>query len=531
MRSDKQILQAAIGDDQLNRFERLQAREVGRFRVYRIHLPQPRYRGLPPVWHFAVASRPEQRIELRKVEEEARELIDKNLDGRTPLVLVCEDPAVRLSDRFLLDGESVFFIDEPMLPKGRELPRHPRSAAFVRAVRNRLDAQDLATMLFEPYQTDRPVTGWRFFGRRRELERLLYSEENVFVAGARKIGKTSLLNETKERLIERGEAVYAPVVQHLNSAERVVEAILQSLSARDASAAVRRSRALNEELLSTVLRRLSSQHGRVTLILDELGNVIFNTRKMDWRVFGILREFSQSGRLRVIMSGFQEFFIKQADDFSGPFVNFAGVMRLGGFDDPEIEELLIDPLKLWGRVDDGAALLRLVTSEVGRHPYILGYLGQAVFRRMFENPDQEAQSIVRSLLRGSGLEVFFPPVEVLFLDIESAAARYVFLRRCHEAARARTSLHQAELTDEWVEDALSSIGCPSTQSGRRLLLDEFQMRGLTSPVNITGSRQRIAVPIIYSVMTASEDVDRYLASLAKDISYEKGRLLRGAASD
>ena len=525
MRTDLQILRAAIGDNSLA-LPDPQETGVGRFRLYQVPLPLPRYRGLPPIWNFAVTNRSEQPLSAQQrdaIVADARELIRKNLHPTIPLVLVSEDPAVRLSDlRF--DHKNVFFVDESMLPSAKDFPKHARSAAFIAAVKSKLDARDLATLLFDPYQPEKPASGWRFFGRRRELERLVHSDENLFLVGSRKIGKTSLLNETRERLRERGEAVYVPNIQFLNSAEKVIEAIILALSARETAAAIRRAKALNDDLLANVLRKLSARSGRVTLILDELGNIIFNNRKQDWRLFGILREFSHSGKLRVIMSGFQEFFVKQADDFSSPFVNFAGVLRLGGFQDSEIEELLVEPLKIWGRVEDGDALLHLVSAEVGRHPYLLQYLGQAVFLAMFEKHKYEAQSIVKDLLRGP-LDVFQPPIEALFLKIRSAAVRYLFLKRCHDASAAGLPVHQAELTDEWVEKELTAIGFSSTVYGRSLLLDDLQLRGLTVPANATGSRQRIAVPVIYSFMKRSEDIDRYLAALVRDVGYEKKRLL------
>jgi hypothetical protein len=528
MRTDLQILRAAIGDASLSLPEQSEEWE-GRFHLYQVRLPLPRYRGLPPVWNFAVASGPDRPLPIEEREAflgEARELIRKFVHPFTHLVLVCEDPAVRLNDRLRFEGKNVFFVDEHTLPGGRDLPQHPRSAPFISAVRSKLDAQDLGTVLFDPYQPDKPASGWRFFGRRRELDRLLNSDESFFVVGSRKIGKTSLLNAVKEQLQERGEAVYTPKLQYLSNAHQVVEAILLELSARDMATAQRRKRVLNEDMLASVLKTISARRGRVTLILDEVGNVVFNNRQEDWRVFGMLREFSHSGKVRVIMSGFQEFFIKQADEFAGPFVNFAGVMRLGGFQDSEIEELLVEPLKLWGRVDDSSALLRMVTAKVGHHPYFLQYLGQEVFRTMFERRHSEAQNIVEDLLRDS-LEIFQPPIDALFLKSRSAAMRYLFLKRCHEAASERSPVDQAELTDEWMERTLSKLGYASTVSGRSWILDEFQMRGLTVRANASGSRQRVAMPIIYSFMNESEDIERYLAALARDIVHERRQLLHG----
>jgi hypothetical protein len=533
MRTDLQILRAAIGDASLTDVEHDERCEIGAMRFYRVKLPLPRYRGLPPVWHFAIAARGSgSPMSVDELLQEARELIRKNVTDATPLVLVCEYENVRLADHLRYDGKNVFFVDAHALPGAKHLPTEPRSAPFVQAVRRKLDAKDLATICFNPYQPDGPVTGWKFFGRKRELERLVDSEENVFVIGARKIGKTSLLNEAKTRLIARGETVYMPNIQFMETPEQVVTAIIHALSARDLEAAKRRSKALSEELLATVLRQASGLHRRVTLILDEFGNVVFNSRKQDWRAFGILRAFSHAGTLRVIMSGFQEFSIKQSEDFSGPLVNLAGEMKLGGFGDGEIEELLIEPLKIWGQVRDGKALLRMITAQIGRHPCLLQYLGQSVFKTMFEMGNKDAETIVSSLLRGAGLSDLAAPIDMLFLKIRSAASRYLFLKCCQDAECENLPLHQAELSSESIERHLRALGYASTVSGRGLLLDDLQLRGLTVPANASGSRQRIAAPIVYVFLKASEpDFEYLLKSLAGEIIYERARLMHGVPEE
>jgi hypothetical protein len=189
VRTDVQILRAAIGDASLDLPERLEDKESGRFRFYCVQLPLPRYRGLPPVWHFAVASSLDRPLNPREAEtllDEARHLIRKNVHAATgnsatkPLVLVCDDPGVRLNDKLRFDDKNVFFIDEPMLPSSKNYPRHPRTAPFISAVLNKLDARDLGTLLFEPYQPEKPAQGWRFFGRRRELESVSKSRARQF---------------------------------------------------------------------------------------------------------------------------------------------------------------------------------------------------------------------------------------------------------------------------------------------------------------------------------------------------------------
>ena len=62
-------------------------------------------------------------------------------------------------------------------------------------------SQQMALSLLTPYETSKPVSGSRFFGRDLELRRILQgSTSNFAIMGIRRIGKTSLLREIERRL-------------------------------------------------------------------------------------------------------------------------------------------------------------------------------------------------------------------------------------------------------------------------------------------------------------------------------------------
>ena len=65
---------------------------------------------------------------------------------------------------------------------------------------NQLTRQSFSALMFSPYSRNRPAFGWRFFGRKKELDLLLESEESFFVVGGRRMGKTSLLRELERRM-------------------------------------------------------------------------------------------------------------------------------------------------------------------------------------------------------------------------------------------------------------------------------------------------------------------------------------------
>ncbi|MEZ4613924.1 MAG: hypothetical protein R2867_00215 [Caldilineaceae bacterium] len=63
---------------------------------------------------------------------------------------------------------------------------------------NRL-SQQVSLSVLSPYETSKPVTGSRFFGREAEVRRIISSDANFAIMGIRRIGKTSLLKEIGER--------------------------------------------------------------------------------------------------------------------------------------------------------------------------------------------------------------------------------------------------------------------------------------------------------------------------------------------
>ena len=92
-----------------------------------------------------------------------------------------------------------------------------------------------------------------------------------------------------------------------------------------------------------------------------MGNVLSEMKRGDeWKILGVLRSFAQAGRIRVIGSGFQEFFLKQQEDYTGPWVNFASTLPLTGLSRNELDEFVVMPLTLWADVKQQKELRELI---------------------------------------------------------------------------------------------------------------------------------------------------------------------------
>lgn len=528
MLSEIELIRKALSDPAFEDVSPLRLGEIEHFSVFEVRLRGSRYRGIPRTWTFAVLSGLPPDGDSGSIPQEVLSsagllLMRARARYQDPLVFVSPHPQIVLRD-LLRFSHGVFIIDARDLLAAPVLGPLHRSP-FILSLRMGISLGESSPLPYAPYRPNQPAVGWRFFGRKRELERLTDSPESFFVVGPRRSGKTSLLHEAGRILKERGEDVYDVPCQHLRSAGELVSELARAVSPRDMSSALRRSKAVDEGLLHTVLKTISRKHGRVTIILDELGNLMNSRLNMeeDWHFIGVFRAFAHSGGIRLLMSGWQEILLRQTE-FEGPFVNFATTLSIRGLSDAEISEFL-EPLSAWTSIQDRSGLLRLVTSRVGRHPFLLQYFGQAMFESVSRQPgsvDDMAQEILSSPL----VPVFEAAVdEMLYRSASSMVHRYLFLRVCREAEVAGVSLEQAEISEPWIDAALREIGYPSTLAARVSILSTLELQGYTEPVTFSRMRHRVAAPILYYCFKEMEktDLDGIIELFADEVRREVGQ--------
>jgi len=534
MRTASQLIQAALADPDFSDIRERPEHDSGPFKVFKVSLTTPRYRGLQPNWHFAVLRETEPHGSYENVRSSAQALIRKASGGPSPLcpLVFLSDTSTAVAQMCKVDPRNVYGIDQQDLPSARAA-NSPLRAPFIMAVRAKYSSTQLSTLLFQPYAPKFPVDGWRFFGRKTEIDELVNGSGNYFVVGARMTGKTSLLKEAARLLQRDGFQVHFVPLQFVRGGQHeVVREILRTVAERESVTAVRRSKMLDEPLLESVLKRMSRSGTRTVLILDELGNVLQgHQRTSDWAMIGMLREYSHSGSVRVLMSGFQEFFIKQTD-YEGPFVNFAKIVRLSGFSNSEIDDFLVQPLQFWGDIAP-SPLLTLVTTRVGRHPLLLQYFGKALFEKVARRATaSDVNAAARHLLDSDGIKIFEEAVDELFMRTGSATERFLFLKRCREAELHGESLVDVEINDQWTKEVLNSIGYSSTYDRRRLILESLELKSLTTSIGSNRSRQRIAAPIIYSYLRYTEsEIDTLIDTLGEDAAGECQEAVVGTLDD
>ncbi len=508
MRNHLQVIRSLLGDADFLNVQHLQTKDKGPFQYFRLHLDTPRYRGFLPVWDVAVVldtPQPRSRSSLDAVYEAANRLIDEDRRNeqpsstQIPLLILSDDPRVKLLDTLPNHTKRVFLVDHSSLPAIRPGEVNPTTSPLVKVVRNQLTRPNFSALMFSPYLRNRPASGWRFFGRKRELEVLEESDESFFVVGGRRMGKTSLLKELERRISANGMHVVFVDVEACQDEDEVVRKILQNISEKDAASAMRRQLALSEPFISSVLRKVTSRGGRVVLILDELGNVIARQPKDQWKLLGTLREYSHGGKLRVVVSCFQELFQKQAIDRSGPLVNFGSVLRLHALSPGEVDEMVVAPLLHWARINNTKALLQLVLASIGRHPYVLQTFCQELFQRLMKQPDRDVLAIAKAFLDSDAeyTSCFREAVEEIFSRALTPLLRYLYLLRCREGDLGGAPLSDTVIDDDWLDLALEKMGYLSSLDDRSDLLQELEMRGMIDQKDDRRSAFIVVSPMVY----------------------------------
>jgi serine/threonine-protein kinase len=251
------------------------------------------------------------------------------------------------------------------------------------------------------YDQREPVTGERFFGRAdllRDLDRkLAQGSGHVGLFGLRRIGKTSLLLELKERLRKRSDVV--PIFLDLERslavghvAFRLGDELAQVLEARSELSARGARRALHlpedwrevptETLLSNIGDSLKSlleagalSASRLVLILDEAEIILPSVDEPRENAVDLLRVLrgvaQETGQLTIVLAGVNaspsESPLLGVED--NPLFGLLSVEYLGPLTERECAEMVrLVGRKMQVRWDE--APLTSLTREVGAHPLL-----------------------------------------------------------------------------------------------------------------------------------------------------------------
>ncbi|MCK6562656.1 serine/threonine protein kinase [candidate division KSB1 bacterium] len=288
-----------------------------------------------------------------------------------------------------------------------------------------------------PFVIGQWVRGEKFFGRAALIDELLHGPRAaVWIAGLRRMGKTSLLRELERRVLRAADPVYLPLYWDLEGAvddDTLRESLLAGLDeARDRFDCDRQW-----EKLSTpeILRRLQSttrSHNKRLLLLCDEGEALLALAQNDAPLLARLRRVLQgSEAVRCLLTATRR--LARLETFeaaeTSPFLHgFTPPLYLSPFSEEEAR-------RLTAQADFDVAVQAQLFACTGGHPFLL----QVLAKRTLELGEFDAA--LASMQHDETLRNFFQVDYQSLQPVEQA-----LLQRC-----ARQSLPAEALATTAVE--------------------------------------------------------------------------------
>ena len=327
--------------------------------------------------------------------ESAKQLTGRDLDGRLrelvklrgwaryECIIVLEGDgrelraqiAQRYSDRFII-------VDTDDQRKILDASAFESEKAFLHLVCKQVPLSNLA-----PYEMSAPVEGSRFFGREREISRVLGKLETTFaITGIRRIGKTSLLKEIKRRMIDQGEDPQRIVwmdCSNISSLRSFAQEIVMQLHFRELDLLKGRRQQLFT--LSDFLKRMSKMYGgQITIFLDEVDKLLSGPREVR-DILSTLRASVHTGDCRCIAAGFQTL-MNALSDSKSPFYRGFEPLPLGTFSERETENLVLGPMKSLGvQFENEQSIVTRIQDDTRGHPHLVQYYCSELINQLERN--------------------------------------------------------------------------------------------------------------------------------------------------
>jgi AAA domain len=296
----------------------------------------------------------------------------RSLADRSPIVLV-QGAGPDLRSQLRAHGLSLLVLDQAAQQAVRN-SRRPSGELL-----DRLSIQ-LDLSLLTPYETSKPVTGSRFFGREFEIRRILQgSDSNFAIMGIRRIGKTSLMREVerqlKEQAIESGDEEAGQRItfmdcSSLSSPASFVQEVVRKLRPQELARLASKQFPI---FFPDFLERMSQRYGGpLVFFLDEFDQVLAWHYNGD-NLLNALRASSNVGHSRYIVGGFREV-MRAFSDLESPLYNFARPVRLKEFSREQTAAMVLSPLENLGvHFDRRNDVVNRIFDETAGQPNLIQF--------------------------------------------------------------------------------------------------------------------------------------------------------------
>lgn len=238
----------------------------------------------------------------------------------------------------------------------------------------------LGREFLSPYVSGRPAIGGRFFGRSSLVNRMLPSAGNFTIVGNRRIRKSSLLKEIRERLKLQNVRTAEVYGATCASTQEVVYKLLMNLERyRDAEHILAEPQRTKN--LAAYIHKISDTEKRpVAVFIDEVDRILEFDAEQDYEVLHLLRETFEGHQFcRVFLAGFRKI-MEAMQTRSAPLFNFTRLIELPLFSREESYQMVTKPLERLGIEVANTDLPAAIHTETGGHPELIQIHCAAIVR-------------------------------------------------------------------------------------------------------------------------------------------------------
>lgn len=482
------------------------ASQLAELAEYYVELPDYFAHGFPNRWNFSIIRVKGDEVDdiLRgKLVNKITRIIDTHsmLMG-IPVLFISTTDAFQVADELPPKRLNIFDLevdDDDLTASRQAAPVPPHLSPLISAIRRSLTGQQWQEFWLSPYRRSTPANGWRFFGRRKELRKITETLDNFVVVGARRIGKTSLLQELTRILQKQGYAVYNIDTQFSRNERDLTNKLITTLDPHMAASLTRRQEVVTTSMLESALRHLAGQR-KAALLIDEIGNLLAGDQNEAWKTMGTIRSYVHRGNIKLICTASQTFLLKQQQDYSGPWVNFATTLLLRGLTLEETHDFILTPLKIWRPMakEECDEVFDLIYNNVGSHPLLLTAFCEALFARVVGGDAKvKIVTAARDLMKGKD-DGISKAIGEVFFSINRPVIQYLFLQHCLERHDAQERLMHSIISESWINFVLQKAGYKSRLATRLFLLEALNTRALTEPDLEREDQCRVIAPFIYN---------------------------------
>ena len=414
-----------------------------------------------------------------------------------PTVFVTDQicpPAV--FDNPLLNQHSISILDKETTTNfsaARELPL--RYLVLGRAM-----TRGIGLSALSPYIPGKPASGGRFFGRGRLLDQIVAGKtiHNCTIVGNRRIGKTSLMHEVRDRLSE----VYIP-------GKNIFFADLYGAKLKstwDAVYMVCSQVALNVPKAYTKLGAISERYilrfpkllhkfaqerdAAVVLFIDEFDSFLEIDSHQNYQFLHLLREAAMAdANCYVIIAGFRRLMEMRVRQES-PYFNFTNEIPIGKLAKDEAIEMITTPLARMG-IEVEAEVAALIYKETRGQPELIQmYCGAIVelFKKNRVTP--KTNELLSHVHRNPA---FNRTILHTFLKNTNPLEQTICLHLIKKALVQDAILHY-EFTGKDVEDLRVTLQLPLSNADTSTLLNNLCVGSIIDRVTGAPGRYQFAVP-------------------------------------